>query len=303
MWMFRTGISPPAAACARSLSPARCCSEFSAGRAVLPWACLVCASGTARWKMTNANINLGVETTAWSFFTKLHFLPINLNSSCCSKALIRGKSFHRSLSAPVKVPSVLFCFSKSSVEKGFHWESSLCSVKAFIQLLDSVRRLQGVRRVVEFSWWYLLQSWKGSLVFTDRLWVGPWSVPLRFMLCKCWSAQCFAGLDSSSSHCLAMITASHLEINVSKNCLLKCEEILMLENHSSNGGRLLASAYSMQMKASNVCKQVLLLWIFTHYCSEKICQVSDVLQNVCNVVSVSGLDVSLRSGTSCWIDQ
>lgn len=43
----------------------------------------------------------------------------------------------------------------------------------------------------------------------------------------------------------------------------------MLEDHSSNGGRLLGSACSMQMKTLNRCKQMLLLGIFTHYCSEK----------------------------------
>lgn len=33
----------------------------------------------------------------------------------------------------------------------------------------------------------------------------------------------------------------------------------MLEDHSSNGGRLLGRARSMQMKTLNVCKQMLLL--------------------------------------------
>lgn len=46
---------------------------------MLPRARLVCARGTAQWKMANTNINLCFETTACDFFAKLYLLPINVN--------------------------------------------------------------------------------------------------------------------------------------------------------------------------------------------------------------------------------
>lgn len=79
------------------------------------------------------------------------------------------------------------------------------------------------------------------------------SVPLSFTTTQMLGCSVLFRTRSSTK-LIGSDTALHLENNFSKNCSLKCKAIiLMLENHSSNRGRvLLVSAYSVQMKASCV---------------------------------------------------
>lgn len=156
------------------LQPGAAQSLVQVGGAALGLPC-VC-----QWHCTVENDKYKYKLTCWDdcvwLLYKAALTTKKSESSCCSKALLRGngqRSFMGIYQPLWRCLQFCFAFLRMSVEKDSHWDSNLCSVKVFIQLFDSIRRHEGVRRVVKFRRYLLQQLWKGSSMSTHIVGICP----------------------------------------------------------------------------------------------------------------------------------